>query len=183
MLDDGYTVGGVCGDIGVLLDVNNFSVMGFLKGIMENEEIGKRLPSSKAFYRWCTQRGIEMLGVTFDTELAGYLLNPSYGSYETGRLYSEYGGVADCDEKIEPAAQHSAVCDILGEQIKSQGFTELYNNIELPLAKVLASMEQWGFLVDAGEITAYGEKLSERISQLENEIYELVGYELSLIHI
>lgn len=180
LLDDGYTVGGVCGDTGILLDVNNFSVMGFLKEIMENEEIGKRLPSSKSFYRWCAQRGIDLRGVTFDAELAGYLLNPSSGSYETGRLYSEYGGVADCDEKIEPAAQHSAVCDILGEQIKSQELTGLYNDIELPLAKVLASMEQWGFLVDAGEITAYGEKLGERISQLENQVYELVGYEFNL---
>ena len=47
--------------------------------------------------------------------------------------------------------------------------------IEIPLAKVLARMENIGFAVDKEGIEAYGKMLSEQLSALENSIYESAG--------
>ena len=54
------------------------------------------------------------------------------------------------------------------------------HEVELPLAEVLASMENDGFLVDAARIAAYGEELQQRVQSLETAIYEAVGYVFNL---
>lgn len=178
--DDGYTVGAVCADQAVLLDVNSFAVLAPLKALIEDEKIGKRLNDAKAFDHWCAGRGITPRNITFDTSVAGYLLSPNSTAYDTERLYSEYGVGVECAEAITTAAHHSAVCERLTELLDAQGLMPLFRDIELPLTGVLAHMERYGFLVDRDGILNYGEQLGARIAELEKQIYELVGYEFNL---
>ena len=64
--------------------------------------------------------------------------------------------------------------------IEDCGQTRLLKEIELPLARVLSSMECEGFLVDAKGIEEYGKKLAERIDEVTAEIYNEVGCEFNL---
>ena len=56
----------------------------------------------------------------------------------------------------------------------------LLNEIELPLARVLAKMEIVGFSVDRNGIKAFSSKLSQRIGELTSLIYEIVGHEFNI---
>ena len=64
--------------------------------------------------------------------------------------------------------------------VEENGQKRLLDEIELPLAEVLASMEREGFLVDAKGIEEFGKTLQERIEKLVADIYELAGYEFNL---
>ena len=56
----------------------------------------------------------------------------------------------------------------------------LLHEIELPLAKVLAQMEELGFAVDKEGIAEYGEIMQNKIDQLQDLVYEEVGYRFNL---
>jgi DNA polymerase-1 len=65
-------------------------------------------------------------------------------------------------------------------RLVERGSQRLYDDIELPLTAVLASMEDAGVKIDAyrmGEITA---RLSDRVEELESKAYELAGEEFML---
>ncbi len=120
--------------------------------------------------------------VAFDSMLAAYLLNPNANDYSPERLAAEYGvGAVQCDsEDIEAVARFSVLCDKLEERIAELGQAKLLHEIEIPLARVLADMEDVGFAVDADAIAEYGKKLDIAVNALRDEIYELVGYEFNL---
>lgn len=69
----------------------------------------------------------------------------------------------------------------LGDKIKAHGQEKLLSEIEIPLAKVLARMENIGVCVDRQGIESYGEMLSAQIKELETAIYESAGCELTSI--
>ena len=52
---------------------------------------------------------------------------------------------------------------------------DLYRDVEMPLVYTLCDMEEAGIQVNAEELKAYGEQLSVRITQLEQQIYEEAG--------
>lgn len=96
-------------------------------------------------------------GKIFDVELAAYLLNPSATSYDISRLAQEY----NADEvKVEidndnphkelalNIAQLTTVANKIEQKITDNGQITLLNDIEIPLANVLASMENQGFMAD-----------------------------------
>lgn len=128
----------------------------------------------------------------FDTELAGYLLNPSASSYDIERLVQEYSceetvvnfdnnEYSDDDKQLlNSVAQLTSVSVVLSELIEKHNQTDLLNDIEIPLANVLASMENIGFMADKSGIEQFGDTLGIRINQIAQEIYALVGYEFNI---
>ena len=121
--------------------------------------------------------------IVFDALLAAYLCNPSASSYDVDRLVQEYVGTAPetpSDEFIKKACLFSMACDTLYEMLEKSGELKLLTDIELPLAKVLGSMELDGFLVDKEGLEKLSLDLGQRISVIEKEIYDLVGYEFNL---
>lgn len=170
------------GDLVTLLDSNRQE----LSGLLGQKDIKLRVNNSKALYKWAYQEGININNISFDTELAGYLCSPSSNSYETGRLAQEYNVTPPevAGENVPGlaglGALHSEVCERLKHEIETNGQTELLYNIELPLSSVLAKMELTGFLIDVDGIIQMGDELSRKISDIEQEIYHLVGYEFNL---
>ncbi len=141
----------------------------------------------KHFYKYALNKGIEIKNVTADTELIGYILNPSANSYDVLRLCDEYGvAVPDVKEGeytkefVSGAACLKELCDVLLIKIRENGQETLLGEIELPLAEVLASMENIGFLVDKEGIEAFGKTMSEKIDKLTARIYDTVGFEFNL---
>ncbi len=152
--------------------------------ILCNENIAKTVYDSKSCYKEAMDSGRAAHNIIFDALLAGYIASPSASSYELERLAAEY--CVSCPEcnGLTPSESGAAllfcVCEKLKKVIDETGSTNLYNTIELPLARVLAEMEQEGFLVDFEGISEMGKELGERISDIQNEIYSLVGYEFNL---
>lgn len=150
--------------------------------ILADETIRKSTHNIKPLYAALDQKGETLAGPVFDTMLAGYLLNPSASGYEPLRLAQEYGvpvpdGIPD---EAKPAAIMPALTDALERKIAENGQTDLLGKIELPLARVLARMENVGFAVDADGIGSFGKALDEKIGEMQKQIYSAVGYEFNI---
>ena len=139
--------------------------------------------------------GVGSANFAFDTALAAYLLDATAGSYEPERLCVQYCGYSpkrrDEDENgqlsLLDAAGKSYDCSaamaqavfLLSETLASK-LTELkmdrlFYDIELPLCRVLADMEEKGFFVDKRALSDFGESLTDGISTLEERIWSEAG--------
>ena len=123
-----------------------------------------------------------------DTMLAAYLIDPGRPVYELDDLAQEYGlevlPEPATDEETATLVRHAEaarrLAPVLRERLRERGSEVLYDHIELPLAAVLASMEDAGIKIDTyrmGEITA---RLADRVEELETRAHELAGEEFVL---
>ncbi len=146
---------------------------------------GKKLytDNSKPIFAYCDREGIEA-EIAFDISLAAYLLSPSSSSYELDRLCAEYSipvaSAENGEEGLGYVHAMPALCQRLADDIHDIANDKLLYEIEIPLARVLARMENLGFAVDVDGIRAYGEQLSREVEELQRSIYEDVGYEFNI---
>ena len=133
----------------------------------------------KTLFAYADSRGIEPDCGKFDVELAAYLLEPSSKDYTDDNLCAanqiELPACSDEHKAYRALAKYDKLCEKLIGEIKANGQESLLNDIEIPLAGVLAKMENIGFGVDRQGIADYGAMLSQQISQLEEEIYQSAG--------
>ncbi|MGH3035889.1 MAG: DNA polymerase I [Gaiellaceae bacterium] len=123
-----------------------------------------------------------------DTLLLAYLIDPGRSTYLLDDLAAEYGvelvPEPATDDETAALVRHAAATHRLAPQLRARveerGLEPLYRDVELPLTKVLAAMEDVGVRIDAyrmGEITA---RLADRIEELEARAHELAGEEFML---
>lgn len=145
-------------------------------------------------------RGLDPRGITFDTALAAYLIDPAQSSYDLPRLalacVNEMLPALDLDDPaaLSPlggreetgrsAAQYlAAMREIfreMNDKIEQFGMRRLYYEIELPLERVLAEMENAGCAVAPDALRTFGERLETRIRDLVDQIYLDAGAEFNL---
>ena len=152
-----------------------------LKEIFKSTKISKKVYDYKKLYK---QFG-DIVNVDFDAMLAGYLCNPSASSYSPDRLAQEYGAslpeiIGESDPLLENTCLFAETCENLLTELQKTEQLNLLRDIEIPLAKVLGDMELKGFLVDADGLKKMSDELAVRISEIETEIFGLVGYEFNL---
>ena len=157
------------------------SLGSFIINVLTNDAINKHTYDIKTLYKLVP----ETVNCVFDAMLAAYLLDPSSKGYELDKLLALYVSEIPPEaekENILPACAEriAPLCRSLESKIAANGQEKLLREIEMPLSRVLADMETVGFMVDSEGIAAFGNVLSERISELEKEIYESVGYEFNL---
>ncbi len=120
-----------------------------------------------------------------DTMILAYLIEPARSEYLLDDLAAEYAVEAvpepEAEEETAQLVRHAAVTQRLREplleRVRERGEEPLYRDVEMPLVRVLASMEQAGVKIDTyrmGEITA---RLADRVEELEARCYELAGEE------
>ncbi len=114
-------------------------------------------------------------GFTFDTALAGYILDATAGSYELSRLSAKYLGA-----ELTGAAAIWRLEPVLRAKLRENGQESLHDDVELPLCRVLADMEREGFLVDRKALSDFGESLSSGIDALQSRVWELAGEEFNI---
>ncbi len=166
------------------LNALNFSFISFIAELFEDGNIAKTTDDSKAAYSFAISNSLELNNICFDTQLAGYILNPSANSYSPDRLALEYSVALPQDEE-ETQRDVAAwllpeLEEKLSEKLKENGQTKLLTETEIPLAQVLADMELTGFEVDRIGILSFGQALEADIEKITAEIYEAVGYEFNL---
>lgn len=168
--------------------VNTAKHADFLKAFCESEDIKKYTHDVKPLYAALYRQNIGLVQVEMDTMLAGYLLNPSSSNYEIERMATEYGveqpqidsQPAEQDPMVKWVAIYPALYKIIDDKISQNTQHKLLHEIELPLAKVLAQMEELGFAVDKEGIAEYGEIMQNKIDRLQDLVYEEVGYQFNL---
>ena len=153
--------------------------------ILKNPGLKKYTRGSKALFAYADKKGFEAAAIEFDTELAAYLLNPSEKDYSDEHLCMIYDvalPVTDDEDKKQyrALAVYDKLCEKLENEIKANEQQKLLEEIEIPLAKVLAKMENVGFAVDRQGIADYGSMLSQQIDELEKTIYEQAGGQFNI---
>lgn len=190
--DDGHITGiAFAGETGVTcaLDGQTSGFAAFLSAFFADGSLTKRTHDSKVVYAAGLRQGFTVADEEVDdTMLAAYLLNPLASTYAPARLCEEYtvfppavenapDDLADC---ITTALTVRVLAPVFLQKLADNGQEKLYRDVELPLARVLAQMEHIGFMVDADGIAAYGEELGKKLTAMEREITEAVGYSFNL---
>ena len=136
---------------------------------------------AKPLYRLALEQGHIGKALHFDGKLAAYLLNPSASSYAVKSLAAEYGVAAAFHCEASPdAGVLAALLERLAAELDASGQRKLHDEMELPLARVLADMERIGFAVDAVGIRAFGDSLRGELDGILQNIYTEVGYEFNV---
>ena len=148
--------------------------------ILTNENIEKYTNNCKALFAYADRKGFEIKSLVFDVELSAYLLEPSSKDYSDENLCSANEIELPYTEneeykKYRALAVYDVLCEKLLSEIKANEQQKLLSEVEIPLANVLARMENIGFAVDKEGIEAYGKILSEQLKALEDSIYESAG--------
>ena len=189
------TLGAVClldGDTAHILFAESFgSAWDDILRRLFDGSLALVLHDAKATVRAMLHRGIEPKGIVFDTAIAAYLLDPTQSGYDLPRLALAYcnaelpaldlddpaavsllGGQEDTAKAV---TQHigalRAIYTEAADRIEQLGMRKLYYEIELPLMRVLAEMEEVGCAVAPDELRTFGDKLDVRIRDLTERIY------------
>ena len=146
-----------------------------LKPILEDPRRVKIAHDVKALLLALAKNGIEAQGFRHDVMLYSFLLCADPAACSAEVLAERY-----LDRKLGPAAeQHADLAFTLAErlipEIDQQGFRKIYEEIDLPLASVLARMERTGIRIEPHQLKLLSERLESDIQRLSSEIYELAG--------
>lgn len=112
----------------------------------------------------------------YDVMLAAYVLDPQ-GHFELPALCEKYLGTSDGMSDAERVYRLRRALD---EKLDDAASARLFQQIEMPLAGVLADMEETGFLVDRAGLEEYGAELSARADSLAAEVMREAGVDFNI---
>lgn len=135
----------------------------------------------KTAHKFAFSNGTHLENLTFCCDLAGYLLNSQSSEYTAENLCLSYKCLYRSDMgEYADLSSLPALSENLKKQLEMTDMTKLFDDIEMPLCEVLASMEFYGVKADAEGIKAFGEDLKIKIDQLTSQIYMYAGKEFNI---
>ena len=175
-----------------------------LKPILEDEQIKKIGQNIKYDLTVFANHGIEVQGVAFDTMLESYTQN-STGRHNMDDLAERYLGHKTIafeeiagkgknqltfdkialDVASEYAAEDADVTmklhqTLLPELEKTPTLLKLFNEIEMPLVRVLSHIERNGVLIDPQKLLIQSQEIEQRLAEVEAEVHQAAGQEFNL---
>lgn len=154
-----------------------------------NEKIKKATFDSKAMYVLLNKDHIQLNGITFDLLLASYLLDSSLAN-DPITVCAYFGKNILSNDQLTLFDDNSSTCNLtyvinsikdeVIESLKEIDCYDLYNNIELKLAIVLAKMEIEGFPLNKEALNIINEKYKVILNELTEKIDELAGVKINL---
>jgi len=145
---------------------------------------------AKNSYRRFAEAGIALGELHNDALLAAYLIDPTSKDLDPDALVRRYAGVdvvrADADQLLsEPEPSLDAWCyamiwAALGPRLNEEQSLSVYNEIELPVAGVLARMEVHGIAVAKEVLQSQFDELSAEVEEIAKQAYEIIGHEVNL---
>ena len=155
-----------------------------LKSYLENEDSQIILHDVKTALLALSPYQIQPRGAVKDTLLMAYLLNPSRVQSDLLSLIQErlnYMAVPQEEMRVPYfLVALEKLGDELGEELEKQEMRSLYQDLELPLAYVLAVMEQTGIRLDLSILEEMGRDFDTWIKRLTEEIYGMAGEKINL---
>jgi len=146
-------------------------------------------------------QGIPFAGAAHDVQLAAYLLDPTEANQNLSDLTTKYGlprlpsdedvfgkGAKYKIPELEVLGRHvarksSAVLGIVSKQkqeLVDTAMKGLFEDLEMPLSRILADMEKQGIAVNRDDLKELGKEFEVQINKLVTEIYDICGTEFNL---
>jgi DNA polymerase-1 len=191
--------------LGVPQQLSRETVLEAIKPILEDPKIKKVGQNLKYDTSVLAQHGIDLKGIAYDTMLESYVINSVATRHDMDSLAQHYlevettsfTGIAGKGasqltfnqialEQAGPYAAEDADITLrlhqtLWPQVKAElPLKTLFEEIELPLIKVLSSIERTGALVDDTLLFQQSQELAERLAELETQAWELAGQQFNL---
>ena len=180
------------------------NIVNIFKPVYEQPSILKIGQNIKYDMEVLANYGVELAGEMFDTMLAHYLLQPEqrHNMDDMAETYLGYRTI-HIDELIGPkgkgqksmrdlppaevyeyAAEDADVTlklkNLLEPKLHEAGVWQLFSEVEMPLVRVLASMERNGVRLDTDSLKETSQILTARMNDIEQEIYRLAGEEFNI---
>jgi DNA polymerase-1 len=131
-------------------------------------------------------RNYPLSHISFDTNLAAYLLNPGTRSLDFADIIERWGDGSQVDQSSPEAELHSkarllfALKDSLAKELKERELADLFTDLEMPISELLAVMENRGIAVDCKKLESLA-VFFEKESAVQTKIaHEAVGHEFNL---
>ncbi|MEM9191981.1 MAG: DNA polymerase I [Myxococcota bacterium] len=181
------------------------TVVGTLGPVLEDAAVQKWAVDIKRALIALRKIGITLRGATFDTTIASYLLEAGRHAHtladvsraELAREVLTYAKATGKQKKgklalsqievergVEYAGDRAEVVHTLHERlaprIEKQGFLDLLNDVELPLATVLARLEMTGVRIDVPFLNGMSTEVGTEIRRLDERCQELAGKEFNV---
>ena len=144
--------------------------------LLDNADVTLDVFNAAPLYAKAMAAGGWGSSIVWDGKLAAYLLDASASKYQVGELVPSYKAAAAFTCTDYPDAGRLA--DLFAKmkaEITACGEDPLYNEIEFPLAQVLADMTRIGMLVDRDGIDQFGVKLRSELEQVLTRIHMETG--------
>ncbi len=175
-----------------------------LRPVLEDPGLGKAGQNIKYDMKVLARAGIRLEGITFDTMVASFLLEPGSRQHNLDTLAlvhldfrkiptsaiigkgKDEVTMADVPvEKVAPYACEDAditmrLVERFTPRLAEAGLDRLNDEVEVPLISVLARMEMHGVLVDTGRLRAMSERMAAEIERLEAEIRREAGCDFNV---
>ena len=180
------------------------TIVNIFKPLYESTEILKVGQNIKYDMEVLMNYGVRLAAPMFDTMIAHYVLQPEqkhnmdilaetllgYQTVHIDELIGPKGkgqknmrdlSPADiCDYAAEDADVTLRLYNVLKPRLKEAGVDDLFYKIEMPLVPVLAEMEMNGVLLDTKALAETSRTLTDRMKQIEQNIYKLAGHEFNI---
>ena len=159
----------LCGDREYL--VSGSEALASFTGWLAEAPNPKGTADSKEVFRTCFCQGVEPQNIIEDIVLGAYLDDPGRSSYALADIAWHYLG-----QDREPDC-HTLVCvaEAVNQALVDKELTQLYKEIELPLASVLARMELAGVATDEKKLDALSRDMAGKLARLEDLAKEQAG--------
>lgn len=177
-------------------------VRAVLGPVIADPSIGKDLANARFVEHVLFHHGMPLAGKIFDPVLASYVLDPE-SPHELADLVSrelqqsllvpfataKKKDKRDLDETdVETVLPYGgsladftlSLSRMLEIRVAQENLEKLLDEVELPLARVLVTLEREGVLVDLVHLAAVGEKITKELAVLEAKAFEVAGHEFSL---
>ena len=165
--------------LGVALTVPA-ALLPLLNPWLENPAIPKAAHDSKAARRALTRQGISLDGVRHDTLLYSFLLDATESSHSLEAAVERRFGKRPSGSLAEEADWAGRLATALEPEIREAGLQRVYEEIELPLAPVLAEMESDGIKLDVTQLARLSAQMETDLAKLQGDIYRLTGTEFNI---
>jgi DNA polymerase-1 len=174
-----------------------------LAQVMEDPDVRKVAYDLKTAENVLARHGVTLRGAISDPMLAAYLLDPEAPNDLKDLVRREFGTelpifdagsgrksdrIAFDQLDVERATTYAApraelavaLAERLDPRVAQDGLGKLYEDLELPLSRVLSAMEQKGVLVDTSKLATIAARVETECQQLEAKAQEVAGRKFAI---
>ncbi|MGH9395797.1 MAG: DNA polymerase I [Terriglobia bacterium] len=151
------------------------ALLATLKPALEDQGRKKAVHNAKLIDLLLRKEHIKIAGITDDTLLYSYLLDPLASSHSISDALLRRKGMRLPDSPARAAAATRDLAQLLAPEMLSKGLDPLYKQIELPLAPALADLETAGIRIDPRILEQMSHEFEKRLAELTQSIFDLAG--------
>jgi DNA polymerase-1 len=163
-----------------LIGMEDKALSSRVKTVLEDIGVPKAIHDLKSALREFSDQGIALAGVSHDSMLYSYLLDPTYSSHALPEVALRRLNLKLSGNLAEAADVTGRMAAMLRKEIDDQGLTSVYEEIDEPLLPVLARMEDAGVKIDLATLEQMSTKLQREAAAKARDIYERCGVEFNI---